>query len=259
MMAIHKMIDSHIHLDQYREEDIPFILNDPSLESLIAVSYHLESCKRNLQLSNVNRKIKLAFGWHPEQELLEEQDLTELLAWMNVHSEKMIAVGEVGLPYYMRKDLNKSDFPSDMYVKILEKFMNFAKKEQKPIILHAVYEDASLVCDLLESYSINKAHFHWFKGDSFTIERMIHNGYLISVTPDVLYEVEIQELVKAYPLKQIMVETDGPWPFEGPFRGKQTHPAMIHSSIKQIAQLKNLTLGAVYDQLYQNTKNFYQI
>ena len=32
-----------------------------------------------------------------------------------------------------------------------------------------------------------------------------------------------------------MVETDGPWPFEGPFRGEETHPHMIHAVIEQIA------------------------
>ena len=74
----------------------------------------------------------------------------------------MIAVGEVGLPYYLHKE---NPFPIEGYIQILETFITFAKSVQKPIILHAVYEDASLVCDLLEKHSMKKAHFHWFKGD----------------------------------------------------------------------------------------------
>ena len=84
----------------------------------------------------------------------------------------------------------------------------------------------------LKSIPLKKAHFHWFKGDQKTITRMIENGYFISVTPDVCYEKEIRDLVSIYPLEKMMVETDGPWPFEGPFQGQITHPSMIHQSIQ---------------------------
>ena len=90
------------------------------------------------------------------------------------------------------------------------------------------------------------------------LQRMIDNGYMISITPDVLYEKEIQKLVQQYPLEQMMVETDGPWPFEGPFQDKLTHPSMIHESIKIIADLKQMSLENVYQTLYRNTIEFYQ-
>ena len=34
-----------------------------------------------------------------------------------------------------------------------------------------IYEDAPLVCDILEKFNIKKAHFHWFKGDEKTITK----------------------------------------------------------------------------------------
>ena len=89
------------------------------------------------------------------------------------------------------------------------------------------------------------------------LQRMIANGYMISVTPDVLYEMEIQRLVQQYPLQQMMVETDGPWPFEGPFQNKITHPSMMHQSMKAIADLKNV-IGDVYKRYIDNTIELYQ-
>ena len=127
----------------------------------------------------------------------------------------------------------------------------------KPIVLHAVYEDAEIVCDLLEQYGVKNAHFHWFKGDERIVRRMMNNGYFISITPDVLYEEEIQQLVLQYPLEQIMIETDGPWPFEGPFSGQMTHPRMMRESIKKIAEIKQISINEVEDTLYENTKKFY--
>ena len=88
---------------------------------------------------------------------------------------------------------------------------------------------------------------------------MIKNGYFISVTPDVCYEKEIRDLVSIYPLEKMMVETDGPWPFEGPFQGQITHPSMIHQSIRMIADIKKLPINDVYKQLYSNTKAFYEL
>ena len=78
-----------------------------------------------------------------------------------------------------------------------------------PIVLHAVYEDADIVCDLLEKYKVSRAHFHWFKGSDETMKRMMRNGYYISITPDVLHKEKIRKIVSYYPLEYMMVETDG--------------------------------------------------
>ncbi|GGM24227.1 hypothetical protein GCM10011351_07500 [Paraliobacillus quinghaiensis] len=92
-----------------------------------------------------------------------------------------------------------------------------------------------------------------------TTARMIDNGYFISITPDCLYEAEIQQLIRDYPLEQMMVETDGPWPFKGPFSGKMTHPRMIHQIIQKVAELKQVQVDRIYQQVYHNTKTFYHL
>ena len=255
-----KMIDAHIHLDHYKDDDINELVSDSFLiEALVTVSYDLESCKRNLQLSTKYEKVKPAFGFHPEQTLPTEEELSKLLGWIDEHHDEMIAIGEVGLPYYLRMDQKIAKGKHGQYIELLEVFIQLAKKWGKPIVLHAVYSDAPTVCDLLEKHSIEKAHFHWFKGDERTVERLTGNGYSISVTPDVVYKEKIQHLVKRYPLEQIMIETDGPWSFEGPFQGQMTHPNMMRESIKMIAKLKNLTNEQVAERLIQNTKSFYSL
>ena len=128
---------------------------------------------------------------------------------------------------------------------------------EKPIVLHAVYEDAEIACDLLEKHHVKKAHFHWFKGEEQVIARLMNNGYFISITPDVLYEQEIQHLVEMYPLELLFIETDGPWQFEGPFESKMTAPWMMIEAMKKIAEIKNVSLEKVSARIYENTKRFY--
>lgn len=252
------IIDAHIHLDMYEEVERKKLLEElknHQVEGLIAVSNHLASAKSTLELARRDERIHPAFGYHPEQPLPSEKEMESLLAFLTSHATEMVAVGEVGLPYYLRKE--KPGISLELYLKLLEQFIQLAAHYSKPVVLHAIYEDAPLVCDLLEKYSIKRAHFHWFKGDSATVRRIVRNGHMISVTPDCLYETEIQELIRLVPLSSLMVETDGPWPFEGPFRNQMTHPKMIHRSIKQIANIKNINVPKVYSQLYHNTKAFY--
>ncbi|MBU8790505.1 TatD family hydrolase [Oceanobacillus caeni] len=252
-----KIIDAHIHLDFYNQYEINQILNLEFLEALVSVSTNLNSCKKNLQLSLNNRKVKAAFGFHPEQRPPNEQELESLIKWMKKHKDVMIAIGEVGLPYYLSKEGKVSEKEFQLYAELLEVFVKLAKEWDKPMVIHAVYDDAPIVCDLLEKYSVTKAHFHWFKGDEATIARMIENGYYISVTPEVVYKEKIQRLVQIYPIDQMMVETDGPWKFEGPFVDKKTEPTMIKQSISTIARLKSLSEIEVAEKVLNNTKQYY--
>ncbi|MEK3889577.1 TatD family hydrolase [Bacillus sp. FSL K6-3431] len=251
-----KIIDAHIHLDHYDDDEIDRIiatLEQVHCDKIITVSFDLASCKKNLLLAEKYSKVVPAFGFHPEQAIPTDVQFAELLAWMEKHQNKMCAIGEIGLPYYSRP------VSIDPYVELLDTFLKLAKKWDKPVVLHAVYDDAPIVCDLLEKNNIENAHFHWFKGDEVTVSRMINNGYHISVTPDVLYETEIQQLVQKYPLGQMMAETDGPWQFEDVFSKEMTHPKMIHQSIAKIATIKKESLTDVYQVLYENTIKFYNI
>lgn len=252
-----KYIDAHIHLDRYSNIELEKMFHElPFQLSLVTVSSDLASCKRNLALAEIYSFVKPAFGFHPEQVLPSDHEISELFSWIKIHIEQMAAVGEVGLPYYLRSEGRKQ---LGGYIELLEEFIKLAKKWDKPIALHAIYDDAPIVCNLLEKHSIKKAHFHWFKGDSAAASRLIANGYYISFTPDIVYEKEIQDLVRDYPLDKLMAETDGPWEFEGPFKNKPTHPAMMAHSISALAELKELAFSSALKKLYDNTKSFYNI
>ncbi|WP_226677325.1 TatD family hydrolase [Rossellomorea aquimaris] len=259
-MSKSSLIDSHVHLDLYTLAEREKILQELELyavKSLISVSFHLRSSQHNIEIAREDARVKPAAGFHPEQNLPGEKDIQLLMDFIEEHHQELVAIGEVGLPYYKMKE--NPSLPLAPYVELLERFIIHSKQLDKPIILHGIYEHAPIICDLLEKHSIEKAHFHWFKGDKDTTERMIDNGYMVSITPDVLYEEEIQELVRIYPIEGLMVETDGPWRFEGVFLKRMTHPGLMHRSVEKIAEIKGLSESTVYKQLFRNTKGFYKI
>lgn len=250
-----KWIDSHIHVDQYKDEEKSRLLkeveNSKEIKGLIAVSMNYQSCKETLSLAKKYPFIYPAIGFHPEQQIHKEE-CEQIYQLIEQNAEEIVAIGEVGLPYYLRKEDER--IAADSYIAVLKKFIELASKYNLPIVLHAVYEDADIVCDLLEKYKVSRAHFHWFKGSDETMKRMMRNGYYISITPDVLHKEKIRKIVSYYPLEYMMVETDGPWEFQ---EDVITHPRMIREVLKEISSIKNISIDKVAKTIYENTSQFY--
>ncbi|HDR4765209.1 TPA: TatD family hydrolase [Bacillus thuringiensis] len=250
-----KWIDSHIHVDQYKDEEKNRLLkeveNSNEIKGLIAVSMNYQSCKETLSLAKNYPFIYPAIGFHPEQQIHKEE-CEQIYKLIEQNAEEIVAIGEVGLPYYLRKEDER--IAVNPYIVVLKKFIELAIKYNLPTILHAVYEDADIVCDLLEKYKVSRAHFHWFKGSDETMKRMMKNGYYISITPDVLHKEKIRKIVSYYPLEYMMVETDGPWEFQ---EDVITHPRMIQEVLKEISVIKNISIDKVAETIYENTSRFY--
>lgn len=260
-------IDAHIHIDLYEAAQRDELLERAFAEgvaAVIAVSMHLESSivNRDIALRYAGR-VHPAYGFHPEQPIPADKELDELFNWIRLRHEagERFAIGEVGLPYYTRTEAQQAGgnivFDENPYLKLLDRFAALAAELDRPIVLHAVYEDAGKACDILERHGVRRAHFHWFKGDAEVIRRMAASGYMVSITPDVAYEAEIQQLVREYPTQLLMVETDGPWPFEEIYAGQPTRPAMAEDAAKHIANIKQLPAEQVAEIMLANTRRFY--
>jgi len=264
--TLQSYIDAHIHAEKYQQQERVQMLQEASMcgvKAIVAVSMDLSSSKETYNLyQQYPAQIMPLYGHHPEIALPSAEEEEALIKWIREREEakEVFSIGEIGLPYYTELEARTESKVFDLapYIAFLDRMLFLAKELNKPVALHAVYEHADLVCDLLEKHGVTKAHFHWFKGAQATVDRMIQAGYFISITPDVLYEEEIRSLVKYYPLEQLMVETDGPWLFEGPYQGEMTRPAMVVDVVKEIAIIKQIQVDEAAEQIYQSTLQFYR-
>lgn len=256
--------DAHIHLDQYDPQQRADMLEAAfamGVDGVVAVSMGIDSCLETRRLAGeYPGRIIPAYGHHPEQPPLTEQELERMCAWIaGLPQGEAFAIGEVGLPYFTRQEAEAAGLPFDStpYVRQFEHFVRLAAALDRPLALHAVHEDADAALDVLKHYGSRRAHFHWFKGSPETTERLAGSGCYISVTPEVHYDEETRHLARSYPLDRLLVETDGPWPFEGPYAGRRTEPAMVLDSIRAIAELRGLPESSVREALLANTRRCY--
>lgn len=245
------MYDSHIHLAQYRDVEIMNILSQ--VEGVIAVATDSASSQRLLDLKK-NYGIFIAAGFHPEQTLLSDVQLNELVDWIRDNQSALSAIGEIGLPQYLRREGKVED--EQAYIHLLETLIYLASELELPVVLHAVYADAAIALQLLDQYNV-QGHFHWFKASDDLINEVIKKGHFISVTPDILWNPKTRRIAELVPLEQLMIETDGPWPHTG--FDKCDIRSQLSAIIDEVAVIKQMTHNKVMEQIRYNTRSFYQL
>ncbi|MCC3358579.1 TatD family hydrolase [Bacillus sp. REN16] len=253
------MIDAHIHLEQYEDTILPVQIEkwqEAGVKGVIAVSNDLPSSYRTLELhEKFPGFVHPAIGFHPEQPLPIEQEYLEWERLVQAERKKIVAIGEIGLPHY---NLEKLPFSLEHYYDFLIRCLEVAVQQQLPVTLHAVHDKAEMVFDLLLKKQVAAAHYHWLKAPDEVIIKIVEAGYFISVTPEVCYRTRDQKLAKQVPLSQLLIETDGPWPYEEEFKNQPTTPLFLRCILSHLSTLYGLNSQELNEQIVLNTTFCYK-
>lgn len=254
-----RYFDAHLHLDQYDPDQLDRLIDEwqsAGIKGALCVSSDLSSAYQTLELQRkYDGFVCAALGVHPERPLPSETEMEELCSLIKQERRNIFAIGEVGLPYYIYREPNPVEPPPyPLAVERFERFCALANQLRLPILAHAVHDQASVAYRLLRKHQIDRAHFHWLKAPAETIDRIVQAGYFISLTPEVCYRERDRQLAKRVPLTQLLVETDGPWPYDGPFKDHPTTPLLLLETVAAIANVKNVSAERVIESCYQNVQ-----
>src|SRR5690625_217420 len=107
--------DAHIHLDQYSIDDLDRLIDQwqaSGVKGVLSVSSNLSSAYQTLELQQKYEGfVYAALGIHPEQDLPLNADIAELSSLIKHEQDRIYAIGEVGLPYYLYQESNVSHVP----------------------------------------------------------------------------------------------------------------------------------------------------
>ncbi|MGX9707339.1 TatD family hydrolase [Laceyella tengchongensis] len=250
------LFDAHIHLEKYDDDEIATLCADPSLVGMIAVSMDHASSRRTLALKKrCPEKVYAACGFHPEQPMKEQE---AFMAWIEAKQQEIDAIGEIGLPYYLRREqlAQGMDWNEAPYLAALDQWLRLAERLHKPVVLHGVREDVRTILSYLDRYALPRVQFHWLKTDGNTLCQLAERGIYVSFTPDLLYKEETRKIAAAYPRHLILLETDGPWPHDGPWAGMRTHPRMLERVLDELAILRGEEREPLRLALIENARRF---
>jgi TatD DNase family protein len=249
------MIDAHIHLDQYTDvEEKVRRWQEKGIEAVVAVSTDLRSSYRTLELKKrFPDFIYAAIGFHPEQPLPSKVDWNEWTSLLKQERHQLAAIGEVGLPYYSAE----AHLCLQHYSELFEQIVQIAAETDLPLAIHAVYDRAQMALSILQKYKIANAHFHWLKADPTIVEQIVQCGYSISVTPEVCYRERDQQLLSLIPMEQLLLETDAPWQFAGPFVDVPTSPLLLWHSLHAVASFYHQDVETMRAVVVANTQRLY--
>lgn len=264
------IFESHAHYDdkQFNEDRDALLrsMQAAGIGRIINIGCSIDSCKRTLELVNTYDFIYGALGVHPSdvkkrQVKNEEGEILftsegldeEGFAWMKeqLNSEKIVAVGEIGLDYYWEKDPEVRELQKYWFRRQLA----LAKEADLPVVIHS-REAAEPTLEIMKEAAADQIPgvIHCFSYSREMAVEYVKMGYYIGVGGVVTYSNarKLKEAVSAVPLEKILLETDCPYLSPVPYRGKRNSSLYLPRVVTEIAQLKGVSEEEVMDVTWNN-------
>ena len=257
------IIDSHCHLHDPAFEDLRGALAraaEHGVWGAVAAGCDQQTNARTLEAAVGNGKtVWPAMGFHPDWVQLGDQDLEQVEAQVAAHHSRLVALGEVGLPWYCLEGATDAAGLMTRGRQRLNRLLVLAERYDLPVIVHAPHGAAVGALAALKARGIERAVFHWHKAPAEVTRDIVDAGYLVSVTPEVVYRERDRALVEAVPLESLLVESDGPWPYQGEFAGVPSGPWLVSRVAEEVAKIKDLPVDEVAYQMSANTCQLFDL
>ncbi len=243
------LIDAHCHLDLF--DDKKKIVNnarEANVGIILANGINPQTNRIVLELAREYKEVKAVCGIYPIDCLgLNEKEIDEEIKFIIKNKEKIIAIGEVGIDLKESSDLDRQK-------KNFIKFIELAMKLDKPVVVHSRKAEEDCI-EILEEMNVKKVVMHCFSGKKKLAQRIIKNGWTLTIPTAVKNSVQFQDTIKITPIEQLLCETDSP--FLHPDKKFPNEPANVVESYKKISEIKKLSLKEVETQLEKNYRRMF--
>ena len=256
------LVDTHIHLTSPCYTDLPGLLaraQKAGIAGVVAVAVDEASSHQILTIQRTCPTfVHAGLGVHPER-LVTDAEEQRVMALVCRERPRLVAVAEVGLPWYTVRERPNCEALMAAGEPRLRRFLRLAHELDLAVVLHTPHAAAARALALLVAEGIERAVFHWHKAPPEVTRAIVERGYYISVTPEVCYRPRDRELVAAVPLANLVLETDGPWPYGGEFEGHLTEPAFLCRLLQEVAAIQGVDSDEAEEIITANALRLFQL
>ena len=251
------IFDTHCHLNAkelYKNHE-HFIISakNAGVAAFLVVGYDYFSSKLAVELADKYDFVYAAVGYHPVDVLkAKKSDLDKTFKLLK--HRKVVALGEIGLDYHWVEDEEERKLQKQWFIKQIE----FANECDLPIVVHN--RDAMAdTYQILKEHKVNKGGvMHCYSGSPEMAAELIKLGFYISMGGPVTFKnarVPKEVVAKTH----LLVETDCPYLASHPLRGTMNEPKNIVYVVKEIAEIKGVSVSEVEEETYKNAKKIFNI
>lgn len=281
------LFDTHAHLNFAAYKDDRNEVIKRALDNnvwLINVGSKYETSKRAVEIAqNYEQGVWAAVGLHPihletqlvkikvdPEEIQQFQTAEEEFNYQKYKelagSEKVVAIGEIGLDYYYKpKTKRKLELFKEKQKEVFEVQLKLARELNLPVIFHCRMAHDDLLKILKEQRVKNKERLkgviHCFTGKWKQAEEYLEMGFYIGFNGIIFKNIEgidFQENIRKIPLDRILIETDCPYLTPLPKTGRN-EPLYIKYVAKKIAELKEVSFEEVARVTTENARKLFRI
>jgi len=253
------IIDSHIHLNDEdlfpRVEEVIIKAKEEGVKAFICVGYDRESSEMALDIATMYDEVYAVIGIHPgAAKRYKEEDLI----WLeqNLKHEKVVAIGEIGLDYYWEKTHEIKQ--KELFIKQI----NLANTYRLPIVVH-MRDATNDTYEIIKQYRDKELSgvMHCYSGSWEYVKNFTDLNLYISLAGPVTFKnaKTPKEVAQKINLNNLLVETDAPYLAPMPYRGKTNESKYLKYIIKEIAELKQISVEEVERSTYNNTVKLFNL
>ena len=248
------IIDTHCHIYTSEMENADEIIKEAAKNDihLILNGTDPQSNEEVLELSKRYENVHAALGYfYSFAEEITDEDIS--LLDNQLENNEVIAVGEIGIDYYHRKD------NEDKQKELFEKMLDLAEKHDLPVIVHCRKA-------MQDTYDILKKHdvigsMHCYQGSAEMAQEFIKLGFYMGIGGPITHNnnKKIRKTVKKIGVNHIIVETDSPYLTPEEKRGEKNTPLNLKYIIRKLAEELDMTESQVMEITAANAKKLFKI
>lgn len=251
------IFDTHSHyadsaFDVDRDELLA-ALPDKGVRFAALAGSSMQDSAENVALAQKYGYLYAAVGVHPESVDETPSDYREKLTELVKSSEKVRAIGEIGLDYHYE------NYDRDKQILFFRQQLELARELSLPVIVHSRNASEDTL-DILKEYR-PAGVVHCFSGSAEVAREVIKLGMYIGFTGVLTFKNAKKALraLEAVPLDRLLLETDCPYMAPEPLRGRRCDSSMICYTAEKAAQIKGVSTQELLDITCRNGMDFYHI
>jgi TatD DNase family protein len=251
------LIDSHCHLDAAEFDADRALEIEAGIQQGVHAMVVPAVCAKNFQtvidLAESYPQCWYALGWHPMYiDAAQPSDmhaLRELVVTKLSTTNKLLAIGEIGLDYFV----TKQNIETQTY--FFSEQLKIAQSFDLPVILH-VRRAVDDVLKYLRRFPVRGGIAHAFNGSLQQAEILVSMGFKLGFGGAMTYTraLKIRELAKTVGLNAIVLETDAPdIPPEWVGQQGRNSPKELLKIAEVLADLRGMQVAQIIEITSKNS------